>query len=176
MTAPGRTVKGSGDSRIAPLGFVHVVLIDHPHVDHIGDRISTNCAGTTTQTLTFPTQGNGPEIAARHNAAILVGGEMASYFAQKIQNIITTATAGCPAAGLDNVMEVPRSSPCTATIRGPTAEKSRSCAPPAIPFTPRSTTRTAGAPWPAKESWCDLFRACTKRSWSIRLWLRSRAS
>jgi len=120
LTAPGRTVKGSADSRIAPLGFVHVVLIDHPHVDHIGDRISTNCAGTTTQTLAFPPQGNAPEIAARHNAAILVGGEMASYFAQKIQNITTTPTAGCPAAGLDNVMEVPRSSPCTATIRGGT--------------------------------------------------------
>jgi len=120
LTAPGRTVRGSGDPRIAPLGFVHVVLIDHPHVDHVGDRISTNCLGTTSQTLAFPTQGNAPEIAALHNAAILVGGEMASFFAQKIRNITGVATAGCPAAGLDNVMEVPRSSPCTATIRGGT--------------------------------------------------------
>ena len=120
LTAPGRTVRGSGDPRIAPLGTVHVILIDHPHVDHIGDRISTDCGGVGSTALEFPTQGNAPEIAARHNAAILVGGEMASFFARKIQNITGAATAGCPATGLDNVMEVPRSSPCTATIRGGT--------------------------------------------------------
>jgi hypothetical protein len=118
LIAPGCTVRGSADPRIAPLGSIHVILLDHPHVDHVGDRISTDCAGVGSTALQFPTQGNAPEIAARHNSAILVGGEMASFFARKIQNITGVATAGCPAAGIDNVMQVPRTSPCTATIRG----------------------------------------------------------
>lgn len=120
LTAPGRTVKGSGDPRIAPLGSVHVILVDHPHSDHIGDRISLNCAGNKNDNLEFPNQGNAPEIAARHNSAVLVGGEMASFFARKIQNITGAPTAGCPANGIDYRMEVPRSSPCTGTIRGGT--------------------------------------------------------
>ena len=120
LIAPGRTVLGSVDPRIAPLGFVHVILIDHPHVDHIGDRFSTNCAGTTTQPLPFPSQGNAPEIAARHNAAVIVGGEMASFFTQKIKDITGTAPASCPATGLNNEMNVPRTTPCVGTIRGGT--------------------------------------------------------
>jgi L-ascorbate metabolism protein UlaG (beta-lactamase superfamily) len=145
LTAPGRTVKGSGDPRIAPLGFVHVVLIDHPHVDHIGDRISTNCAGTTTQNLAFPSQGNAPEIAARHNAAILVGGEMASFFTQKILDITGATPAGCPAAGLDNTMEVPRTSPCVATIRGGTRSVAMAGGSPGVKITTILAFHGAGA-------------------------------
>jgi beta-lactamase family protein len=145
LTAPGRTVAGSGDPRIAPLGYVHVVLIDHPHVDHIGDRISTNCGGTISQTLTFPTQGNAPEIAARQNSAILVGGEMASFFTQKLQNILGSAPAGCPAAGLDNVMEVPRTSPCVATIRGGTRTVAMAGSP-GVKITTIPAFHGAGAP------------------------------
>lgn len=37
LIAPGRTVKGSGDVRLGALGSMHVLLIDHPHVDHMGD-------------------------------------------------------------------------------------------------------------------------------------------
>src|SRR5579864_7581774 len=52
LTAPGRTVNGSGDPRLPkpsdPSGGVHVLLIDHPHVDHIGDVFFANCAGTST--------------------------------------------------------------------------------------------------------------------------------
>src|SRR5499427_8728877 len=52
LTAPGRTVNGSTDPRLPnpsdPSGGVHVVLIDHPHADHIGDVFFSNCAGTTT--------------------------------------------------------------------------------------------------------------------------------
>ena len=65
LTAPGRTVRGSGDPRIAPLGSVHVVLIDHPHTDHIGNVYDNNCAATSNSPLLFPTEGNAPEIAAR---------------------------------------------------------------------------------------------------------------
>lgn len=120
LIAPGRTVNGSGDSRIAPVGSVHVLLIDHPHVDHIGDVFHTNCAGSASTAFAFPSEGNAPEIAAVHNSAVLVGGELPDFFTQKIKNITGTAPAGCPAAGLDNAMTVPRTSPCVGVIRGGT--------------------------------------------------------
>src|SRR5512142_1197598 len=80
LTDPGRTVRGSGDPRIAPLGSIHVLLISHVHVDHVGDVFHNNCAGTSTSPIEFPNEGNASEIAARQNAAVLVGGEMNSYF------------------------------------------------------------------------------------------------
>lgn len=120
LIAPGRTVNGSGDPRIAPTGSVHVLLIDHPHVDHIGDVFHKNCAGNATAPFTFPSEGNAPEIAAVHNSAVLVGGELPDFFTQKIKNITGTAPAGCPAAGLDNTLTVPRTSPCVGVIRGGT--------------------------------------------------------
>src|SRR5438445_8938096 len=77
LSAPGRTVNGSGDPRLPkpsdPSGGVHVVLIDHPHVDHIGDVFHKNCAGTSTTPFKFPSAGNAPEIASVHNSAVLVG-------------------------------------------------------------------------------------------------------
>lgn len=121
LTDPGRTVKGSEDSRIAPIGSVHVMLISHAHVDHLGDVFHNNCAGTSTTPLAFPKEGNAPEIAARHNSAVIVAGEMNSYFTQKILNLSGTAPATCPAANLpDNVFTVPRTSPCIGGIRGGT--------------------------------------------------------
>jgi len=121
LTAPGRTVNGSGDPRIAPAGSVHVVLVDHPHLDHIGDVFHTNCAGTTSTPFAFPSEGNAPEIAAVHNSAVLVGGELPDFFTQKIKNVNGgTAPGGCPAAGLDNTFTVPRTSPCVGVIRGGT--------------------------------------------------------
>lgn len=120
LIAPGRTVNGSGDSRIAPLGSVHVVLIDHPHVDHIGDVFHKNCAGSATAGFAFPGEGNAPEIAAAHKSAVLVGGELPDFFTQKIKNVTGVAPAGCPAAGLNNTFTVPRTSPCVGVIRGGT--------------------------------------------------------
>ncbi len=124
LIAPGRTVNGSGDPRLPiptqPSGGVHVLLIDHPHVDHIGDVFHTNCAGTTNTPFTFPSEGNAPEIAGRHNSAVLVGGELPDFFIQKIKNVIGAAPPGCPAAGLDNVLTVPRAAPCIGVIRGGT--------------------------------------------------------
>jgi L-ascorbate metabolism protein UlaG (beta-lactamase superfamily) len=120
LIAPGRTVNGSGDSRIAPLGSVHAVLIDHPHTDHMGDVRNTTCDRVPTAAFEFPSQGNAPEIAARHNSAVLVGGELGDFLGRKIQNIRGVATPGCPAEGLDNVIAVPRTSPCIGTIRGGT--------------------------------------------------------
>ena len=126
LIAPGRTVNGSGDPRLPnpsdPSSGVHVVLIDHPHVDHIGDVFFSNCAGTTTTPFKFPSAGNAPEIASVHNSAVLVGGEQASFFTQKIKDVSGTAPVSCPTipVGVDNVLSVPRTSPCVVTIRGGT--------------------------------------------------------
>jgi L-ascorbate metabolism protein UlaG (beta-lactamase superfamily) len=120
LIAPGRTVNGSADPRLGETGSVHVLLIDHPHVDHIGDVFHNNCAGNSTSPFAFPNEGNAPEIAAVHNSAVLVGGELPDFFTQKIRNITGTAPGGCPAATLDNSFEVPRTSPCVGVIRGGT--------------------------------------------------------
>lgn len=124
LTAPGRTVKGSTDARLPNpadvSGGVHVLLIDHPHVDHVGDVFHTNCAGTTSTPFAFPSEGNAPEIASVHKSAVLVGGEQQDFFTQKIKNISGTAPPACPAAGLDNALTVPRTSPCIGVIRGGT--------------------------------------------------------
>jgi hypothetical protein len=93
-------------------------------VDHIGDVFHTNCAGTTSSAFAFPTEGNAPEIATVHNSAILVGGELPDFFIKKLNNMVTlaktAAPANCPAAGLENVLTVPRTSPCVGVIRGGT--------------------------------------------------------
>jgi L-ascorbate metabolism protein UlaG (beta-lactamase superfamily) len=126
LTAPGRTVNGSTDPRLPkpsdPTGGVHVLLIDHPHVDHIGDVFFANCAGTSTSPFAFPAAGNAPEIAWKHNSVVPVGGEMGSFFTQKIKDVSGTAPPGCPTTpkGADNLLTVPRSSPCVLTLRGGT--------------------------------------------------------
>jgi len=126
LTAPGRTVNGSRDPRLPnpadPAGGVHVLLIDHPHADHMGDVLFSNCAGTATAPFKFPQHGNAPEIAAVHNSAVIVGGEQPAFFTQKLSDITGTRTAGCPisVSGADNMTTVPRASPCVATVRGGT--------------------------------------------------------
>jgi L-ascorbate metabolism protein UlaG (beta-lactamase superfamily) len=97
-----------------------VLLIDHPHVDHIGDVFHTNCAGSASTAFAFPGEGNAPEIAAVHKSAVLVGGELPDFFTQKIKNVTGVTPAGCPAAGLNNTFTVPRTSPCVGVIRGGT--------------------------------------------------------
>jgi L-ascorbate metabolism protein UlaG (beta-lactamase superfamily) len=150
LTAPGRTVgldtgafvRGSADSRLN--GSVHVLLIDHPHVDHLGDVFHTNCAGTVTRPFEFPSESNAAEIAARLNAAVLVGGEMPDFFTQKIKNISGTAPAGCPADGLDNKFVVPRSSPCVGVIRGGTRTAAISLQDPGVKITTIPAFHAAG--------------------------------
>ena len=131
LIAPGRTVgldtgafvRGSADPRLQ--GSVHVLLIDHPHVDHIGDVFHTTCAGAPTRPFEFPSESNAAEIAARLNAAVLVGGEMPDFFMRKLANVATLAgtpqPVGCPADNnLDNTFTVPRAAPCVGVIRGGT--------------------------------------------------------
>ena len=116
LIAPGRTVGsldgppatvsvGSADPRIAPTGSVHVLLIDHPHVDHLGDVRHTNCGGTTFVPFAAPgdTESNAAEIAAVHKSAVLVGGELPDFFTQKLNNAsasfaaLTSSQKNCPA-------------------------------------------------------------------------------
>ena len=141
LIAPGRTVGlvsggsavGSADPRIAPDGSVHVLLIDHPHVDHLGDVRHTNCGGTTNVPFLAPgnTESNAAEIAAVHKSAVLVGGELPDFFTQKLTNssasfaALTASQKNCLAAGLDNTFAVPSTArtvdnACVGVIRGGT--------------------------------------------------------
>jgi len=113
---PGFTVDET-DSR---LGDVHAIVLSHVHGDHIGSAKPNRqnpgtCAipglvsaapNTTTAT-----------IAAAKNSAVIAGGEMPQFLARKIQNIRNAGTPGCPAAGLNNEMTVPRTTPCTGFLQ-----------------------------------------------------------
>ena len=124
LTIPGRTVNGSSDPRLpiptSPHGGVHVVLVDHVHADHIGDDFYFDCAGKQKKPFKFPSVGNAPEIAARHNSVFLVGGEVPRFFIQKIKDVSGMAPESCPVTviGVDNVVTVPRTSPCVGAVRG----------------------------------------------------------
>jgi L-ascorbate metabolism protein UlaG (beta-lactamase superfamily) len=123
LTVPGRTIDGSTDPRLpvptSPNGGVHVVLIDHVHADHIGDDFYSDCPGKEKRPFKFPSVGNAPEIAAGQNSVFLVGGEVPRFFIQKIKDVTGTAPGNCPVTvvGLDNVVTVPRTSPCLGAVR-----------------------------------------------------------
>ncbi len=112
---PGRTVAGGTDER---LGDVHVLLLSSVHADHIGERRQgTAACGANANGAASP-QSNAAEIAAAKNSAVIVGGEMPDFLNKKISNVLGgAAVLGCPAAGLSNELTVPRTSPCTGTLR-----------------------------------------------------------
>jgi L-ascorbate metabolism protein UlaG (beta-lactamase superfamily) len=113
----GRTIAGGSDPR---MGAVHVMLLSHAHTDHIGD-VKPNPASPGTcanpGTVTAAPNSNFADIAAAQNAAVFVGGELATYLGRKIQDILGPATATCDANGLTNEQVVPRTSPCTEALR-----------------------------------------------------------
>ena len=152
LTAPGRTVNGSTDSRLpdpsGPSGGVHVVLIDHPHADHIGDVFHTNCAGTTNIPFKFPAAGNTPEVVNGQNSILPVGGEMASFFTQKLKDVSGTAPVVCPVTptGADNVVTVPRKAPCVITLRGGTITVTLAGQSKGVKITTIPAWHAAGAP------------------------------
>jgi L-ascorbate metabolism protein UlaG (beta-lactamase superfamily) len=114
---PGRTIAGGTDDR---LGAVHVMLLSHAHTDHIGD-VKPNPAAPGTcaapGTVSAAPNSNFADIAAAKNAAIFVGGELSTYLGRKVQDILGSATAACDANGLTNEQVVPRTTPCTGTLR-----------------------------------------------------------
>lgn len=113
---PGRTV----DENDPRLGVVHAMILSHVHVDHSGDvRPNTANPGTCAAPATAAAnpQSNFATIAAAKNAAVLVPGELSAFFSRKIQNVRAVPTPACPAVTIDNRIDVPRTSPCTASIR-----------------------------------------------------------
>jgi len=113
---PGRTV----DENDPRLGAVHAMLLSHAHNDHVGDvRPNTASPGTCAAPATAAAnpQSNFATIAAAKNAAVLVPGELSTFFARKIQNVRAVPTPACPAVTIDNRIDVPRAAPCTASIR-----------------------------------------------------------
>lgn len=114
---PGRTIAGESDPR---LGDIHVLILSSVHSDHIGEvKRNPDSPGTcgAPGTLSAAPNSNAAAIAAAKNSAVFVGGEMSDFLARKIQNIRATPTPGCPAVGLNSEVVVPRTSPCTATLR-----------------------------------------------------------
>ena len=84
----GRTVAGPEDPR---LDDIDVVLISHVHGDHLGDRRieavgEGTCAQPQAPVSTVPNS-NSVEIAVGKAANIIVGSEMASFLANKVEGL-----------------------------------------------------------------------------------------
>jgi L-ascorbate metabolism protein UlaG (beta-lactamase superfamily) len=114
LIQPGRTVSGSDDPR---LGDVHVVLLDHVHGDHIGDRIDIACNGSGGTNLAPGGIPNVAEVAAGKNSAVLVGGEMVPWLQDRVGAAEGAAVGGCGSSGLTNLTEVSRTTPCVDNLR-----------------------------------------------------------
>jgi L-ascorbate metabolism protein UlaG (beta-lactamase superfamily) len=113
---PGFTVDET-DSRLAN---VHAIVLSHVHGDHIGSaKPNRQNAGTCASpgTVSAAPNTSTAAIAAAKNSAVVAGGEMPQFLARKIQNIRDAATPGCPSAGLNNEMTVPRTTPCTGSLQ-----------------------------------------------------------
>lgn len=83
----GRTVRGPDDPR---LGKIDVVLLSHVHGDHLGDKHQAAANAGTCATPDFATKvtpnSNSVNIVVGKKANFLVGGEMASFFAKKVDS------------------------------------------------------------------------------------------
>lgn len=82
----GRTVRGAADPR---LGKIDVVLLSHVHGDHLGDKHAARAnAGTCAEpefTVKATPNSNSVNIVVGKQATFVVGGEMGSFFARKVQ-------------------------------------------------------------------------------------------
>ncbi len=81
----GRTVRGPDDPR---LGRIDAVLLSHVHGDHLGDRHQPapeagTCDAPDVSVVDTPDSAT-VKIAVAKQAKLLVGGEMASFFAKKV--------------------------------------------------------------------------------------------
>ena len=84
----GRTIAGVNDPR---LGDIDVILVSHVHGDHLGDRRieainAGSCATPEFPVSTVPNS-NSVEIAVEKEAQIVVGSEMAKFFANKVSSL-----------------------------------------------------------------------------------------
>lgn len=84
----GRTVAGAEDPR---LGDIDIVLVSHVHGDHLGDRrieaVNTGSCATPEFTVSTVPNSNSVEIAVGKEAQIVVGSEMAKFFANKVSGL-----------------------------------------------------------------------------------------
>ena len=81
----GRTVRGPDDER---LGEIDAVLLSHVHGDHLGDAIASgpdagDC-GMPDKSVAVTPNSNSVDIVVGKDARFLVGGEMASFFENKV--------------------------------------------------------------------------------------------
>jgi L-ascorbate metabolism protein UlaG (beta-lactamase superfamily) len=111
---PGQTT----DETDPRLGEVHVVLLSHAHVDHIGGSRPSRGGGTCAAPAVGAANSNSnvATIAAAKSAAIMTANEVNIFLAGKVQAIRGVATPACLTGGLENEITVPTSSPCTATL------------------------------------------------------------
>lgn len=111
---PGQTTDET-DSR---LGDVHVILLSHAHVDHIGGSRPSRGGGTCAAPAVGAANpsSNVATIAASKNAAVMTTNETNIFLGLKIQALRGTATLACVTGGLENETTVPLSSPCTAVL------------------------------------------------------------
>jgi L-ascorbate metabolism protein UlaG (beta-lactamase superfamily) len=81
----GRTVRGPDDPR---LGNIDAVLLSHVHGDHLGDVIQPSAnageCGKPAFSVKVAPKSNTVNIVVAKKAQLLVGSEMASFFAKKI--------------------------------------------------------------------------------------------
>ena len=81
----GRTVRGPEDPR---LGNINAVLLTHVHGDHIGDAIQPSAnageCGKPDFSVKVTPRSNTVNIVVAKKAQLLVGSEMAAFFAKKI--------------------------------------------------------------------------------------------
>jgi L-ascorbate metabolism protein UlaG (beta-lactamase superfamily) len=81
----GRTVRGAEDPR---LGNIDAVLLSHVHGDHLGDRHQPSpnagqCGDPDVSVVDTPESGT-VKITVAKKAKLIVGAEMASFFAKKV--------------------------------------------------------------------------------------------
>jgi L-ascorbate metabolism protein UlaG (beta-lactamase superfamily) len=113
----GATIAGGTDPR---LGDVHVILLSHGHLDHIGDMKAATADGGSCarpETVSAAPNSNTAEIAAAKNSAVVVSNDMAAFLGKKIQNIRGAVTPACSTAGLLRETTVPSSIPCVANLQ-----------------------------------------------------------
>ena len=84
----GRTVAGSQDER---LGKIDVVLLSHVHGDHLGDRhipqVNAGECGQPDMSVTATPNSSTVNIAVDKQANIVVGSEMSSFLANKVDAV-----------------------------------------------------------------------------------------
>ena len=113
---PGRRV----DENDPRLGDIHVMLLSHAHVDHIGDRRpgapGTGSCDAPSFGAANPSSNFASIAAAKKAASIFASSETDTFMARKIQNILGTPTVLCiPRDSSDDVI-VPRAAPCVTRV------------------------------------------------------------